>query len=353
MRIDLTETNSSAVATALLDARRHSGSPAVGMVLTLVVVASEDDLDDAVAAATDAAREHPCRILTVIRHEGRARPRLDAEITVGGEAGLVERVVLRLAGRLGAHAASVVLPLLLPDTPVVVWWPGTAPADVAHTELGQIAQRRVTDAAASGRGAAHLMQRAANYHPGDTDFGWSRLTPWRTLLASALDQYPGRVRGGTVAGERGNPSVDLLAVWLQHNLKVPVERAVSRGPGITSASLDVPGGRIALHRPDGVLATLSRPGDPDRHVSLPRRSVSELLAEELRRLDPDEVYEETLAAYARTTGDGKPSASLRKRTARKATEATPARKTAARKATVRKSTTRKTTARGTGRKKSS
>ncbi|MBO0829047.1 MAG: glucose-6-phosphate dehydrogenase assembly protein OpcA [Streptosporangiales bacterium] len=339
MRIDLTETNSSAVATALLDARRHSGSPAVGMVLTLVLVASEDDYDDALSAATDAAREHPCRILTVIRHEGRARPRLDAEITVGGEAGLVERVVLRLAGRLGAHAASVVLPLLLPDTPVVVWWPGATPADVAHTELGQLAQRRVTDAAATSRGTANLLQRAASYQPGDTDFAWSRLTPWRTLLASTLDQYPGRVRGGTVAAERGNPSADLLAVWLQHNLKVPVERTISRGPGITSASLEVPGGRIAVHRPDGVLATLSRPGDPDRHVSLPRRSVSELLAEELRRLDPDEVYDETLAAYARTNGNGTRSAPARERTTRKVADAAP-RKAAASRSNVRKSTAR-------------
>ncbi|HEX6445056.1 MAG TPA: glucose-6-phosphate dehydrogenase assembly protein OpcA [Streptosporangiales bacterium] len=347
MRIDLTETNSSAVAGALLDARRHSGSPAVGMVLTLVVVTSEEHHEDALAAATDAAREHPCRILTVIRHEGRAKPRLDAEVTVGGEAGLVERVVLRLAGRLGAHADSVVLPLLLPDTPVVVWWPGSAPADIAHTELGQLAQRRVTDAAAASRGAAALLQRASAYQPGDTDFAWSRLTPWRTLLASALDQYPGRIRGGAVEAERGNPSADLLVSWLEHNLKVPVERTVSRGPGITAAALDVPGGRISVHRPDGVLATLSRPGDPDRHVSLPRRSISELLAEELRRLDPDEVYEETLAAFAKSAGKqaggGARTAPARKRavpktTARKATvrKSAPARKRPARKPAARK-----------------
>lgn len=351
MRIDLTETTSSAVAAALLDARRHSGSPAVGMVLTLVVVASEDDHDDALSAATDAAREHPCRILTVIRHDGRARPRLDAEVTVGGEAGLVERVVLRLAGRLGAHADSVVLPLLLPDTPVVVWWPGAAPADVAHTELGQLAQRRVTDAAATSRGTANLLQRSANYHPGDTDFAWSRLTPWRTLLASALDQYPGRIRGGSIAAERGNPSADLLVSWLHHNLKVPVERVVSPGPGITAASLVVPGGRISLHRPDGVLATLSRPGDPDRQVALPRRTVSELLAEELRRLDPDEVYEDTLAAHARAVDGAKRSVPLRTRTARKPKDTTPAGKTATPKATVgktaaRKRTTRTSTSRG-------
>ena len=38
-----------------------------------------------------------------------------------------EVIVLRLYGQLAAHADSVVTPLLLPDAPVVVWWPGQAP----------------------------------------------------------------------------------------------------------------------------------------------------------------------------------------------------------------------------------
>jgi hypothetical protein len=40
-------------------------------------------------------------------------------------------------------------------------------------------------------------------------------------------------------------------------------------------------------------------------VALHRREASELLAEELRRLNPDEVYGETLAALA--AGAGSPS----------------------------------------------
>ena len=41
------------------------------------------------------------------------------------------------------------------------------------------------------------------------------------------------------------------------------------------------------------MATLRRPGQPERRVALHRRDTAELLAEELRRLDPDEVYAET------------------------------------------------------------
>ena len=35
-------------------------------------------------------------------------------------------------------------------------------------------------------------------------------------------------------------------------------------------------------------------GQPDRAVALKRRETAELLAEELRRLDPDNIYEATV-----------------------------------------------------------
>jgi glucose-6-phosphate dehydrogenase assembly protein OpcA len=60
-----------------------------------------------------------------------------------------------------------------------------------------------------------------------------------------------------------------------------------------------------ISRVDGRNATLSRPGEPDRYAALHRRDIAELLAEELRRLDPDEVYAETLAQLA--AGDQAPA----------------------------------------------
>ena len=52
-------------------------------------------------------------------------------------------------GPLGQHADSVVAPLLAPDVPVVTWWPDEAPSAPGGDPLGAVAQRRVTDAAAS------------------------------------------------------------------------------------------------------------------------------------------------------------------------------------------------------------
>jgi glucose-6-phosphate dehydrogenase assembly protein OpcA len=81
-----------------------------------------------------------------------------------------------------------------------------------------------------------------------------------------------------------------------------VRRGESSGPGITEVSFETPEGKIMLARPDGRTATLTWPGRPERRVALHRRDAPDLIAEELRRLEPDEVYAETLRALAAGTG---------------------------------------------------
>ncbi|WP_399092664.1 glucose-6-phosphate dehydrogenase assembly protein OpcA [Streptomyces sp. BBFR2] len=295
MKIDLTETTASKINKALVQGRRAVGTPAVGMVLTLVIVTDEENAYDALKAANEASREHPSRTLVVIKRvsrtpRDRAKARLDAEVRVGADAGTGETVVLRLYGEAIDHAQSVVLPLLLPDAPVVVWWAVNGPLDPAKDPLGALAQRRVTDAYASEQPIQELTDRAATYTPGDTDLSWSRITPWRSMLAAALDQMPCRITSAVVEGEEFNPSCELLGMWLASRLDVPVERTVSSGPGLTAVRLETDGGPIVLDRADGSLATLSMQGQPDRAVALKRRETSELLAEELRRLDPDDTF---------------------------------------------------------------
>ncbi|MEU5026490.1 glucose-6-phosphate dehydrogenase assembly protein OpcA [Streptomyces milbemycinicus] len=301
MNIDLTNTTSSKINAALVEARRAAGSPAVGMVLTLVVVTDEGNHYDALKAAADASREHPSRILAVIKRPGRSprerrTARLDAEVRVGGDAGGGETVVLRLHGELADYADSVVLPLLLPDAPVVVWWPVDAPARPAQDPLGALAQRRITDAYAVEEPLEQLAARAASYAPGDTDLAWTRLTPWRAMLAAALDQARTDVISAVVESEADNPSAELLARWFANRLKVPVEQVVTDGPVVTGVRLRTAAGDIHIDRPDGPVATLSIPGQPDRTLALKVRSTAELIAEELRRLDPDEAYAAALRA---------------------------------------------------------
>jgi glucose-6-phosphate dehydrogenase assembly protein OpcA len=299
MNIDLADTTTRQIQKSLRQARHLMGGPAVGMVLTLVIVTDESAQYDAVRAATEAAREHPCRVITVISREVRATSsRLDAEIRMG-ETGPGETVLLRMYGPVADHADTVVIPLLVQDTPVVTWWPGKAPTSPSADPLGALAQRRVTDAYAARDRPGTLARLGEVYQPGDTDFSWTRLTPWRTLLAASLDQTHGDILSGQVEAEPDSSSAELLASWLSVRLGVPIERSNSGGPGVTAVRLTTADGDLAVTRPDGRVATLSRPGQPDRQVALHRRPMPELLAEELRRLDPDEVYAETVTRFAK------------------------------------------------------
>ena len=294
MMIDLTETTTGGINDALRQARLRLGGVASGMVLTLVIVTDEGEQYDAVRAASAAGRQHPCRILVVIIRRPEQRSRLDAEIRVG-ETSPGETVLLRMYGPLGQHGDSVVTPLLLPDTPVVTWWPGMPPPVPAEDPMGALAQRRITDAAATDAPGETLSALAAAYQPGDTDLSWTRATPWRSLLAATMDQPSGAVISGTVSAEAGNPTADLIAAWLSHSFGVPVPTEPTAGPGITEVSFITSDGEIAISRPDGRVAHLRRPGQPERRVALHRRDTVELLEEELRRLDPDDVYAEALA----------------------------------------------------------
>ena len=291
--IRLENTTVADIADAITEEKRKRGALALGFVLTLVVVAEEADQADALAAAAAAAAAHPMRILLAIPRPSRGASQLDAEISIAGDSGPGEVITLRLRGGLASHSQSVVIPLLVPDTPVVVWWASDAPVSPATDSLGKIARRRITDA--SGHGLDEIHSRALNYAPGDTDLAWTRLTPWRALLASALDRPYAPITSAEVASARTNTSAPLLVAWLSQMLKVPVEHKVARGPGITSVTIHTQDGEISLSRPDGNKAKLTVPGYPVSEVPLRRRETKDLLLEELKRLDPDEIYGDALA----------------------------------------------------------
>lgn len=299
MIVDMPSTTTGSVNKRLVEIRESGGAVTTGRVLTLVIVTDDgSDTEEAIGAANEASHEHPCRVIVLARGARKAVARLDAQIRVGGDAGASEVVVLRLYGPLAEHADSVVVPFLLPDTPVVTWWPGEPPAVPSTDPIGGLATRRITDAAASPSPGKALTQRHTSYAAGDTDLAWSRLTPWRALLASALDQPPYEpVTAATVTGAADSPSSDLMAGWLAANLDGPVRR-VRGGEGIVSVELERRSGPVTLVRPQGSTARLTQPGQPDRTVALARRQVRDCLAEELRRLDADEVYHAALGGLS-------------------------------------------------------
>jgi glucose-6-phosphate dehydrogenase assembly protein OpcA len=296
MIVDLPNTTTNKINRKLVDLRNSGGAVALGRVLSLVLVTDDIGADGAIEVANDASREHPSRVLAIVKGNKRGVPRLDAQIRVGGDAGASEVIVLRVYGPLVEHGSNLIVPLLLPDAPVVVWWPGLPPESPAKDPIGQMAGRRITDAAQAKSPLRALLQMSAETAPGDTDLAWSRITRWRALLAAALDQPPYEsVTRAVVTGASDSPSTELLAAWLTLALKCPVTRKkTAPGTGMVAVTLVRASGKITIDRPDGNVATLSQPGQPERSIAMPRRSDVECITEELRRLDPDELFGDVL-----------------------------------------------------------
>ncbi|MBT0768822.1 glucose-6-phosphate dehydrogenase assembly protein OpcA [Kineosporia sp. J2-2] len=297
MIVDLPNTTTNEVSKRLVEARGESGAVAQGRVLTLILVADEANADDAIGTANDASREHPSRVLVIVRGATEGDSRLDAQIRVGGDAGAAEVVVLRLFGELANHGSALVTPLLLPDAPVVVWWAGEPPADPVTERIGTMATRRIVDSSKAADPVAALYQLASVAAPGTTDLSWSRLTRWRALLAAALDQPPyEEVTSATVKGAADKPSVELMAAWLAYALDCPVTiEHTEPGTGMVGVTLTRASGDISIVREDGTVATMTQPGQPERRVALHRRTDVDCLTEELRRLEEDELFADVLA----------------------------------------------------------
>ena len=297
MKIDMPNTTVSKIQKKLVHIREEGGAVALGRVLTLIISTGLGHEEEAISAANEASREHPMRVIIVSKNDGDTKSpgRLDAQIRVGSDAGASEVIVLRAYGETATDEESLVTGLLLPDAPVVAWWPQTAPEQPAASALGRIAQRRITDAAAQKDPNGAIEALGRSYVPGDTDFAWTRLTLWRNQLAAALDQPPYEsITSVEVSGASDSPSTILLAAWLRLQLQVPV--AVVTSPratgssGIHGVKLERASGPIDLERSLVDVATLSMPGQPTHDLSLPRRNLRDCLAEELRRLDPDVLF---------------------------------------------------------------
>ncbi|UQX12445.1 glucose-6-phosphate dehydrogenase assembly protein OpcA [Candidatus Mycobacterium methanotrophicum] len=296
MIVDLPDTTTTNIAKKIVALREQSGVIALSRVLTLVVVTRSGLEEEAIEAANEASREHPCRIIVLTDGGASAPNRLGAQIRVGGDAGASEVIILRRYGELAAESESLVAGLLLPDAPTVAWWPRGAPNNASETSIGRIAHRRITDSANEGEPQVALENIRNTYKAGDTDLAWTRLTNWRIQLAAALDHVDASpVTAVTVEGASDSASTLLLAAWLKLSLKAPVTVVAERaGTGIHSVRLCRDTGDVLLSRPDRSVAELTQPGQPTQRISLPRRTLKDCLAEELRRLDPDGVFGETV-----------------------------------------------------------
>ena len=262
-----------AVEDALSDLRRHEQRAAVRTsVLTLVAVVP----DDAGAAAAidvvyDLGARHPSRTIVLVVEEEEdesGSSGIDAAasvhvVDVGGRAVCFEDVVLRVRGTARHHLDSVVEPFALPDLPLVVWLPARLPSP--GDPLLAVADRIVVDsravAGAGGPGGERSMvlpriQALARRLP-VTDLSWTRLAPWRSLLAGLFEgpvysPFLREIERVEVVGNYG-PRY-LLGGWVTGRLDVPLSR-VGLGPA-DHVSITV----TAAHRHRTGVFQVARPG---------------------------------------------------------------------------------------------
>lgn len=276
---------------------RKQGQASSGQVLTLVVNTPAETAADAMAQAQEASTLHPARMLIAIRglHNEAG---LNALIHSSSSAS--EMITLEFSGDVDQHAESVLLPLLLPELPVVVWWPSKAPTNLAARDLSGLTNRLIIDSTTADDPILAVHKVAVEHSPGITDLAWTRLTRWRAMLVAALEQVHANVVSAAVIGPRDSAPSALLAAWLELRLGVEVTRPdpISDYPGLHAVRMGTEAGEIALRRISPTDAILSLPGQPDRPVALSRRTSQQLLTEELTRLSGDTAFDALMAHVA-------------------------------------------------------
>lgn len=275
--------------------------------LTLLAVGGEHiEVDDTFDTVHRLGPLQPTRVV-VVRVTGRDHHRLDARVGVHllerGELCLgIDDVALEVAGPLTDHLDSVVEPLALPDLPVVMWCRERLPP--ARSRLIDLADHLVVDTArAGGRCRLAALERIRSRVP-VADLAWLRLFPVRRRLAETMHRTELRpllddVRAAAVLGP--DPERVLLASWLATSL--PGAKVSEEGEDDARWSLTLEGRHWRVHvrqDADCVSARVEREGHEDSTTSAtsPTLSTEALLGQVLLHLQPDPVYDRTLAAAA-------------------------------------------------------
>jgi glucose-6-phosphate dehydrogenase assembly protein OpcA len=237
-------------------------------------------LDAARETLAGLAERHPSRTIILVPRPGE-EDALDAHVSLecfpllGAERQMCSEVIeLHLKGRRVEAAASIVLPLLLPDLPVFNRWRGKPPflSDVVN-DLVEVVDRLVVDSQEwdevrdGFHHLAELFDRTAV-----SDIAWARTLPWRIEVARLWPDVAD-ARELSVTGPESDAL--LLVGWLRSRLGRDVD---------------------LVHEQADVVQAVTVDGQDIPAPKEPQRSASDLLSEELDRFSRDPVYEAAVKA---------------------------------------------------------
>ncbi|MEI8306700.1 MAG: glucose-6-phosphate dehydrogenase assembly protein OpcA [Chloroflexales bacterium] len=263
--------------------------------LTLNLLARAGDsnqADEMGAVIQQLTASHPCRAVVLIDRPATGDPQIEAWVQAncllnapGATQICGEQITIDSRGGLAGQVVSLMLPLLVPDLPVVLWMDGPQPFDLPLLrKLRGVLDRLIVDSAGFTDPLRDLVTMAAyeassSVGPGAgpkslalSDLNWARLTPWRELIAQFFDTRPflPHLRrldhveiDYAVAGAGGLLRALMLAGWLVSSLGWDLRengaerdgdtvRLRLRRPGVGAASGDTRTVMIALRPTDAV-----------------------------------------------------------------------------------------------------
>jgi glucose-6-phosphate dehydrogenase assembly protein OpcA len=245
-------------------------------VLNLIVVTDEESAEEITTSVSKLAGRYPARAVVFIA-DTEDEPNVDVGLSAfcqargGGAHVCAEQITIHAEGPPAAHLESFAGPLLIPDLPVFLWYPGAfSSRSPEFAAMAELADRVILDSAGGPtedhesclREIAGLLEDPAT--PAIGDLQWVGLSPWRSLLA---DTFGAPERAGELEGiERvevlyapgGENRALLLVGWLASTLGWTPESA-SRNGGDRIVEFSGPSGGITVElSPDSPDARLRR-----------------------------------------------------------------------------------------------
>lgn len=309
------------------------------LVNLIVVVQNQQDADKATQVIADITQDHPCRAIVLFADPGLQDDTVEAWVTAHcqlpneqSEQVCCEQIFIHSSG---FQSTGMVAPLLVSDLPVFVWWMGPLELDSPLSQrLQSLADRWVCDSANLGTTDPTYMHSLAHAgQPALSDINWSRLTPWREMVAQFFDAVPARAqldelshlviesgdswRAWLMLGWLGSrlgwtpPSLDRIDGDTHHlyvlmheqegtadRLEVTLRISPEMHQGLILVSLDTSDAQFEVERLGGdsvsTRATLPDQDVLERNVMMRPYSLSQYVCGELEILGHDKVFEQAL-----------------------------------------------------------
>lgn len=242
----------------------EDGTPGLrASVLNLVTVTDEESAGEVTRIVSKLAGRFPCRAIVMISDTEEQDANLDIRVSAfcdvqGGTGSQVcaEQVEIHAEGPPAHHLMSLAGPLLLPDLPVFLWYPGPFTPNLPEfSSMADLADRIVVNSAAASDSGVCLQELSElaqdTSMPAVGDLQWVGLSPWRSLVTALFDPPDRREeleqihRVEILHDSRGESRALLLAGWLASTLGWRPESARDND-GAREFVFDGPSGEITV-----------------------------------------------------------------------------------------------------------